>query len=422
MSGSSLRDADTAQVRRTRAADAAGYTYFTVPGQDPVPSKPSPGPPPITLPTEGYWNVTVVAVDTADQYDFSNTGATAHYLVYPTDTPPDFNPNLLAPNRRAPFNDGKIFVSGRAEDDQAMAKVEVQVQNAANQFMTSSGSFSSSQTWITAFLTSPGTPGSNFSYTTPIVPPGPTPCASAGTDQHDLVTTTPPPALRDRDPTGEHQPVAVIDPPVCTDNVCQFDGRHSTDENAATLTYSWNFGTGAGTGTGPNPKKTYTLRGTYTVTLTVKDQWGLLSDPVSIHAADDHRAAGQRRTDPGVQRPVVHRTDLQLLGSRHGRPEHGRHHHLRLGLRRLPVPDEHAHRFRHLTRVHRQRHLHRHAHRHGRLGQVDLRREGGHRHRPLGVMPSQVVQPGDGCGLPDCRVGPVVVVLVDPCWQSGEPG
>src|SRR3954447_1618115 len=37
-------------------------------------------------------------------------------------------------------------------------------------------------------------------------------------------------------------------------------------------------------------------------------------------------------------------------------------------------------------------------------------------------MPSQVVQPGDGWALSDGGVGPVVVVLVYPCWQSGEPG
>ena len=40
----------------------------------------------------------------------------------------------------------------------------------------------------------------------------------------------------------------------------------------------------------------------------------------------------------------------------------------------------------------------------------------------LAVMPSQVGQPGDGCGLADRGVGPVVVVLVDPCWQGGSAG
>jgi len=77
-------------------------------------------------------------------------------------------------------------------------------------------------------------------------------------------------------------PVAVQAEPVCTRNVCQFDARNSTDENATTLTYAWNFGNG--TGTGPFPKRTYTTPGTYTVTLTATDEWGAVSSstpPVS---------------------------------------------------------------------------------------------------------------------------------------------
>ena len=81
-------------------------------------------------------------------------------------------------------------------------------------------------------------------------------------------------------PPGNDKPVAVLKK-TCVENVCNFDAKDSTDENAATLTYAWNYGTGAGTGTGPNPKKTYTAAGTYTVTLTAKDEWGVASDPVT---------------------------------------------------------------------------------------------------------------------------------------------
>ena len=58
----------------------------------------------------------------------------------------------------------------------------------------------------------------------------------------------------------------------CDQNVCTFDGRTSTDENASSLTYAWNFGT-QGTATGPLPSKTFTAPGSFPVTLTVTDEW-----------------------------------------------------------------------------------------------------------------------------------------------------
>ena len=75
----------------------------------------------------------------------------------------------------------------------------------------------------------------------------------------------------------------------CVQNVCSFDGRSSTDENAATLTYSWNFGQGSGSG--PVPTKTYTSPGMFTVTLTVRDENGLSG--VTSKTRHDRRAGGQ---------------------------------------------------------------------------------------------------------------------------------
>jgi len=287
----SLRDADTAKYAAPAGGTQAGYTFFTVPVNS-GPGVVANWSTSIDLPTDGYWNVTAVAVDTADQYDFVNTGATATYPSYPNDVAPGFNMSLLAPTDGTTFTDGKIFISGRAEDTNAVgataaiSKVEVQVLNSLGQSMTSSGSFTPTPTWVTTFLTSPGTPGSNFSYTTPIVPAGNYTVLFRGTDQHHLVTTSPPSRAVTVTQPANNKPVAVIDPPVCTDNVCQFNGKNSTDENPATLTYTWTFGAGQGGATGPNPKKTFTAAspvGTpFAVTLVVKDQWGVASDAVTV--------------------------------------------------------------------------------------------------------------------------------------------
>ncbi|WP_323791380.1 hypothetical protein [Nocardioides sp.] len=50
--------------------------------------------------------------------------------------------------------------------------------DSAGRYLTSAGAFTSTTpSWRTAFLPSPGTPGSNFSFTTPVpspdVPAGP---------------------------------------------------------------------------------------------------------------------------------------------------------------------------------------------------------------------------------------------------------
>ena len=71
----------------------------------------------------------------------------------------------------------------------------------------------------------------------------------------------------------------------CTQNVCTFDGRGSTDENAASLAYTWNFGTSTGSttnGSGPLPTRTFTAaRGTFPVTLTVRDEWQVSATTVA---------------------------------------------------------------------------------------------------------------------------------------------
>ncbi|MCG5220801.1 PQQ-dependent sugar dehydrogenase, partial [Streptosporangium soli] len=53
-----------------------------------------------------------------------------------------------------------------------------------------------------------------------------------------------------------------------------FSAAGSSDPEGGALTYSWNFGDG-GTSTQANPSHTYTAKGTYTPTLTVRDPQGL---------------------------------------------------------------------------------------------------------------------------------------------------
>ena len=131
--------------------------------------------PAITLPSGGDWRFSATAYDTRDQFDASP--ATGTYTVYPGDGPPTLSDTLGQPQTGASFDAGKIVVTGRAEDapDQfaSIASVQVGVVNAAGQWMSSSGTFTSTTaSYRTAFLNSPGSAGSNYSYTTPVIPAG----------------------------------------------------------------------------------------------------------------------------------------------------------------------------------------------------------------------------------------------------------
>jgi hypothetical protein len=235
---------------------------------------------PVTLPNEGDWRVTAYAYDTVGQQDLSTSGATASYPIYPGDLPPTVTAALALPQTGAVFVDGVILVSGRVEDDRQIASAQVAVMNAAGQYMSSSGTFTSTTvSWRTAFLNSPGSPGSNYSYTTPVIPAGVYTVMVRGVDSHGFATNP------TYDVPGVTVQVPVSNPPVAAftvacgtggdTNLCQFDGRATTDENINAVTYSWNYGTGQGTGSGAVPPvKTYTAPGTFTVTLTARDEWG----------------------------------------------------------------------------------------------------------------------------------------------------
>ncbi len=230
----------------------------------------------VDLPAQGNYSVTAWAWDTAGQQQTSTTGSSARYLVYPGDLPPTFDPGLGAPITGASFDQGVIVASGRATDDQQIARVEVGIIDNLGRYMSSTGTFTSTTpSWRTAFLNSPGSLGSNYAYTSPVIPAGVYSVAVRATDQHGFVSLP-------QTVTGITVTQPANLPPVasatvsCVQNVCTFDGRSSTDEDASSLTYSWNFGQGGG-GSGPVPIKTYTGPGTFNVVLTVKDMWNVTS-------------------------------------------------------------------------------------------------------------------------------------------------
>jgi PKD repeat protein len=234
---------------------------------------------PLVLPTSGDYSITALAYDTAGQQDASTSGATSRYKYYPGDAPPGFSTDLAQPIDGSSFDQGKIVVTGRAVDDHHIAKVEVAVVNSLGQYMSSAGTFTSTTpSWRAAFLNSPGSLGSNYSYTTPVIPPGVYTVYVRATDDIGQIGDPPRTATNVTVTQPANTPPVAHASVSCTQNVCSFDGRASTDENPSALTYSWSYGTSAtgvnqGTGSGPVPTKTYTAAGTYTVTLTVKDEW-----------------------------------------------------------------------------------------------------------------------------------------------------
>ncbi|MBA2531702.1 MAG: PKD domain-containing protein [Nocardioidaceae bacterium] len=283
----SLRDADTGRYLQPNGTMAAAFATLNATLASPGATSTtwSLG---VTLPTQGNWSFTAIAFDTVGQQDPSTTGATASYRVYPNDGPPTLSETLGQPQTGATFSDGKIVVTGRVEDapdaNASIARVEVAVVNSAGQYMSSTGTFTSTTaSYRTAFLNSPGSAASNYSYTTPVIPAGTYSVIVRPIDVREQIGEA-------RTSTGIVVSQPPNNPPVasftysCNQNVCTFDGRSSTDENANSLTYSWNFGT-QGTATGPLPTKTFTAPGTFPVTLTVKDEWTVTNTSAAQNVA-----------------------------------------------------------------------------------------------------------------------------------------
>src|SRR5207247_1318213 len=80
-------------------------------------------------------------------------------------------------------------------------------------------------------------------------------------------------------PSAPNQPPTAASTPSCTGLTCSFTDR-STDPDGSVIGWQWNFGDGA-TSNSRNPSHPYGAGGDYTVTLTVTDDPGASSAPVT---------------------------------------------------------------------------------------------------------------------------------------------
>jgi hypothetical protein len=166
-----LRDADTNRYVQPNGTMAAAFATLNA-------TLASPGATSTTwslstdLPTKGDFRVEAFAVDTSGQQDGSTSGATATYLIFPGDADPVLSEALFVPSEGQSFTDGTIVASGRATDDVGTNNVQINIVNSLGQSMSSQGTFGTTVRWINMFLTSPGSPGSNYAYTSPVLPAG----------------------------------------------------------------------------------------------------------------------------------------------------------------------------------------------------------------------------------------------------------
>ena len=192
---------------------------------------------------------------------------------------------LGQPQTGATFDAGKIVVTGRAEDaaDQyaGIASVQVGVVNAAGQYMSSSGTFTSTTaSYRTAFLNSPGSAGSNYSYTTPVIPAGVYSVRVRPIDVHDQIGVERISTRHHGHPAVEPAAGARASPTPATRTSARSTAAARRTRTRARWSYTWNFGTSSGStvnGSGALPIRTFTAPSPagapFQVTLTVRDEW-----------------------------------------------------------------------------------------------------------------------------------------------------
>src|SRR5205823_7548933 len=80
--------------------------------------------------------------------------------------------------------------------------------------------------------------------------------------------------------TAPNQPRSAPYSCSCHGRACSFSDQ-SSDPDGSIASWQWTFGDGTSGSTAQNPSHTYSAGGSYTVTLTVKDNQNASSSPVS---------------------------------------------------------------------------------------------------------------------------------------------
>src|SRR5207249_2353439 len=81
-------------------------------------------------------------------------------------------------------------------------------------------------------------------------------------------------------PSQPNQPPTAAFTASCPTLACSFTDQ-SSDPDGSVTSWQWTFGDGTSGSTAQNPSHTYSAAGSYTVTLTVKDNQNASSSPVS---------------------------------------------------------------------------------------------------------------------------------------------
>ncbi len=172
---------------------------------------------------------------------------------------------------------------------------EVAIRNALGQYMSSTGAFTSTTvSYRTAFLNSPGSPGSNFSYTTPVIPPGSYTVLARGVDQHGFAT--PVPSQRNVTVSGTTTQLAARGQLHVQLRAERLHVRRPLVDRRERPDADLLVELRQRQRLGPVPIRTYTSPNAYTVTLTVRDENGLTSAPSRRRSRSSSRLATCRRS------------------------------------------------------------------------------------------------------------------------------